>query len=202
MMTNFIPGRKLSRLFYNEIINPILELSFPGIRHSVALIGAGSEVLGFDTEMSTDHDWGPRVKLFFDEDDFAENSKVIQEYLKSNLPSQFRNYPVQWTIDGPSGYTCVELQTIRGFFLEYLGFDIRDEIQPADWLTFSEQKLRTVVSGDIHRDDLGLQACRERFRYYPRDVWLYLMSSQWQRIGQDEHLMGRLASQGMKSAQR
>ena len=66
------------------------------MRHSAALIGAGSEVLGFDTEMSSDHDWGPRVKLFLAEEDFAENAKAIEALLKSNLPDQFRNYPVQW----------------------------------------------------------------------------------------------------------
>lgn len=196
MTTNFIPGLKLSRLFYNEIISPVLDRGFPGMRHSAALIGAGSEVLGYDTEMSSDHDWGPRVKLFLDEDDFAENAKAIEALFKSNLPHQFRNYPLQWTIDGPSGNTCVELLTIRSFFLDYLGFDIRDEIKPADWLTFPEQKLRTVISGEIYRDDLGLQVSRERFRYYPHDVWLYLMSAQWQRIGQEEHLMGRAGIAG------
>ena len=196
MTTNFIPGLKLSRLFYNEIIKPILDLSFPRMRHSAALIGAGSEVLGFDTEMSSDHDWGPRLKLFLDEDDFAQNAKATEEVLKRNLPDQFRNYPVHWTIDGPSGNTCVELLTIRSFFLDYLDFDIRDEIKPADWLTFPEQKLRTVISGDVYRDDLGLQASRERFQYYPQDVWLYLMSAQWQRIGQEEHLMGRAGIAG------
>jgi len=196
LTTNFIPGLKLSALFYNEIIHPILDLRFPGTRHSAALIGAGSEVLGFDTEMSSDHDWGPRVKLFMAEEDFAENAKAIEALLKSNLPDQFRNYPVKWTIDGPSGNTCVEFRTIRSFFLDYLGFDIRDEIKPADWLTFPEQKLRTIISGDIYRDDLGLQASRERFRYYPHDVWLYLMAAQWQRIGQEEHLMGRAGFAG------
>jgi hypothetical protein len=196
MTTNFIPGLELSRLFYNEIIKPILDLSFPGMRHSAALLGAGSEVLGFDTEMSSDHDWGPRLKLFLDEDDFAENVKAIEPLLKSNLPNQFRHYPVHWTIDGPSGNTCVELLNIRSFFLDYLGFDIRDEIKPADWLTFPEQKLRTVVGGAIYKDDLGLQASCERFQYYPYDVWLYLLAAQWQRLGQEEHLMGRAGMVG------
>lgn len=196
MMTNFIPGIKLCGLFYSEIIKPILDLNFPGIRHSAALIGAGSEVLGFDTEMSMDHDWGPRVKLFLDEDDSATNIRAIEALLKSNLPNRFRSHPVQWKIDGPSGNFCVEPLTIRSFFLDYLNFDIRDEIKPADWLTFPEQKLRSVISGGIYRDDLGLQMSRERFRFYPHDIWLYLMSAQWQRIGQEEHLMGRAGLAG------
>src|SRR5687768_1510761 len=146
MTTNFIPGLELSRSFYNEIIKPILNLSFPSMRYSAALIGRGSEILGYDTEMSSDHDWGPRVKLFLDENNFVGQAEAVETLLKSNLPNQFRDYPVQWTIDGPSGNTCVELLTIRSFFLDYLGFDIRDEVKPADWLTFPEQKLRTVIS--------------------------------------------------------
>jgi hypothetical protein len=191
MTTNFISGLKLSRLFYDEIIKPILDLSFPGIRYSAALIGRGSEILGFDTEMSSDHDWGPRVKLFLDEDNFAGQAEAVEALLKRSLPTQFRGYPVQWAINGPSGNTCVELLTIRGFFLDYLKFDIRDEIQPADWFTFPEQKLRTVISGAIYWDNLGLGSSRERFQYYPHDVWLYLLTAQWQRLSQEEHLMGR-----------
>jgi hypothetical protein len=191
MMTNFVPGLRLCGLFYSEIIKPILDLNFPDMRYSAALIGAGSEVLGFDTEMSSDHDWGPRIKLFLDGDNFADKAKPIEALIKGNLPNRFKDYPVQWTIGGPSGNACVELFTIRSFFLDYLNFDIRDEIKTADWLTFPEQKLRTVISGAIYWDDLGLQASRECFRYYPHDVWLYLLAAQWQRIGQEEHLMGR-----------
>jgi hypothetical protein len=191
MTTNFIPGLRLCGLFYTEIIKPILDLNFPDMRYSAALIGAGSEVLGFDTEMSSDHDWGPPVKLFLDEDNFADKAKAIEGLIKGNLPNRFKDYHVQWTIGGPSGNACVELFTIRSFFLDYLNFDIRDEIKTADWLTFPEQKVQTVISGAIYWDDLGLQASRERFRYYPHDVWLYLLAAQWQRIGQEEHLMGR-----------
>lgn len=191
MATNFIPGLELCGFFYSEIIKPILDLSFPNLRYSAALIGAGSEVLGFDTEMSSDHDWGPRIKLFLKESDDADKAKAIEALFQSNLPNQFRGYPVEWTIAGPSGNPRVELLTIRSFFLNYLSFDIRDEIKPVDWLTFPEQKLRTVRSGAIYRDDLGLQASRERFRYYPHDVWLYLLAAGWQRLGQEEHLMGR-----------
>lgn len=191
MTAKFIPGLRLCALFYSEIIKPILDSNFPNIRYSAALIGAGSEVLGFDTEMSTDHDWGPRLKLFLDEDDFADKAQAIEALIKSNLPNRFRDYPIQWTISGPSSNVCVQILTIRGFFLDYLKFDIRDEIKIADWLTFPEHKLLAVKGGAIYWDDLGLQASRERFRYYPHDVWLYLLAAQWQRIGQEEHLMGR-----------
>ena len=60
----FIPGLALSRLFYTEQVRPLLDASFPGLAHTAALIGSGSDVLGFDTPRSTDHDWGPRLQLF------------------------------------------------------------------------------------------------------------------------------------------
>ncbi len=48
----------------------------------------------------------------------------------------------------------------------------------------------------MFHDDLGLDALRSRFTYYPRDVWLYMLASGWQRIGQEEHLMWRAGHAG------
>nr|MBA2773672.1 hypothetical protein [Nocardioidaceae bacterium] len=66
-MTAFVTGLELSRHFYHGLVRPILDARFAGLPHSAALLGRGSEVLGFDDEMSTDHDWKPRVLLFLRE---------------------------------------------------------------------------------------------------------------------------------------
>jgi hypothetical protein len=47
-MPEFIKGLGLSRLFYEEAVRPLLEESFPGLRYAAALLGTGSEVLGFE----------------------------------------------------------------------------------------------------------------------------------------------------------
>ncbi len=52
----FVPGRELSRAFYHEVVRELVR----DVEHSAALLGWGSDVLGFDTERSTDHGWGPR----------------------------------------------------------------------------------------------------------------------------------------------
>ncbi len=209
-MSNFIPGLELSGLFYREAVKPIFDEDFPNLHYSAALIGGGSEVLGFDTEMSTDHDWGTRLMLFLEEEDFAERRDEINETLSRKMPYEFRGYPTNFGLPDPNdGGTQsleeiesgavnhrVEILTIRGFFQDYFNFDLRKPIEPADWLTFSEQKLRAITSGEIYHDEIGLRETLEKFNYYPNDVWLYLLASGWNRIGQEEHLMGRAGIAG------
>lgn len=189
----FIPGLELSERFYRDVVSPLICNELPYLKHSAALIGPGSEVLGFDTEMSTDHDWGPRVLLFLDEDDCDVYAQAIHTLLSRRLPRHFLGFATDFegdNGDGPIRYR-VPVTTFRRFVAETLGFDIRREIEPADWLTFPQQKLRTITAGAVFRDDIGLQVVRERFNWYPRDVWLYMLAAGWTRIGQEDHLMGR-----------
>jgi hypothetical protein len=204
-MSDFIPGLRLSQLFYLEAVRPILDAVFPDLKYSAALIGSGSETLGFDTEMSTDHHWGPRVMLFLNKDDCHHYRQALDEALRQKLPARFHGYSTNFTLPNPADNNVqlredvdtgpinhrVDVFTIRGYFLDYLDFDVEEAIEPADWLTFPEQKLRTLTAGEVYHDGMGLQAVRDRFNYYPRDVWLYLLASGWNRIGQEEHLMGR-----------
>ena len=183
-MSAFISGQELSRLFYENMVRPILDATFPGVRHSAALLGRGSEVLGFDDEMSTDHDWKPRVLLFLGEDDHARLGESIREALSHQLPPQFGEQPTD------------SIPTLRGYVLEHLDFDIDGEIEARDWLTFPEQRLRMITAGAVYHDDVGLQAVRDRLAYYPRDVWLYLLVAGWWRIHPEVNLVGRAGSVG------
>jgi hypothetical protein len=209
-MLDFMPGLRLGRLFYLEAVQPILRKTFPDLPFSAAIIGSGSEVLGFDTEMSTDHHWGPRLMLFLTEDDHQRSRQAIDEALRQELPVRFHGYSTNFSAPNPADNNVqllqaidqgpvnhrVEILTIRGFFLNYLNFDIGESIEPADWLTFPEQKLRTITAGEVYRDGIGLQSVRDRFNYYPHDVWLYLLAAGWNRISQEEHLMGRAGMVG------
>jgi hypothetical protein len=57
----FTPGLELGNVLYETSVKPILAHHFAGPPYSAALIGRGSEVLGFDTPQSMDHNWGPRT---------------------------------------------------------------------------------------------------------------------------------------------
>jgi hypothetical protein len=207
---DFIPGLTLAERFYREAVRPILDAEFPRLRHSSALIGSGSEVLGFDTAVSSDHHWGPRVLLFLDEAEHPRHAAQIRASLRERLPHTFLGWPtnfaepdpldhgtqlLQATTSGPVNHR-VEVLTLRGFFLEYLGFDLRDALEPADWLTFPAQKLRAITGGAVFHDALGLEELRSSFAWYPHAVWLWLMAAGWKRISQEEHLMGRAGQVG------
>jgi hypothetical protein len=91
----------------------------------------------------------------------------------------------------------VDIRTVRTFFLRYLNYDPGRELQVVDWLTFPQQRLRTIASGRVFHDGLGqLAPVRARLRWYPRDVWLYMLAAQWNRISQEGPFMARCGDVG------
>ena len=62
-------------------------------------MGGGSDVLGFDDQRSTDHDWGPRVDLFFSAADYQEVGDRIYDVLSNKLPFTFKGYSTHFVDD-------------------------------------------------------------------------------------------------------
>src|SRR5205085_11113047 len=98
--------------------------------------------------------------------------------------------PADKAADGDPVHHRVDMVPLREFFLNFLGFDIKCEIEVADWLTLPDQKLRAITAGAVYHDGVGLQAVRDRFAYYPHDVWLYLLAAAWDRLHPEANLLG------------
>jgi hypothetical protein len=77
----FVPASELSAAFYRHAVAPVLA----GQPHAAALLGWGSDVLGFDTERSTDHGWGPRVLILLPAGD-ADRADTWALKLDSTCP--------------------------------------------------------------------------------------------------------------------
>ncbi|GLZ28847.1 hypothetical protein Lesp02_10370 [Lentzea sp. NBRC 105346] len=185
MRPAFIPGVELSGRLYHEAVRPLLSRHFPGLAHTAALIGRGSEILGFDTQRSTDHDWGPRIQLFLHPGEpCAEVSRMLTEH----LPATFAGYPML-----PNGIVVTEL---GAWFEGHLGFDPRTEITTLDWLATPTQTFAEVTGGEVFHDDLGLHRIRRDLSWYPDDVWRYLLACQWQRVCEEEPFVGRCGDVG------
>ena len=208
-MQNFIPGLKLSELFYREAAKPILDTFFPQLTYSAALIGWGSEVLGYDDIRSSDHHWGPRFLLFLSIDDYKQSKDAIDETLSNNLPHRFMGYATNFgkpdeigvrlpseSDSGPVNH-MIHIETIEWFFKWYLGCDPYKTLTAVDWLTFSEHKLLAVTSGKVFHDGSGeLEEIRRKFHYYPHDVWLYQLVAQWIKISEDREFVSRCGDVG------
>ncbi|NKB65782.1 MAG: DUF4037 domain-containing protein [Candidatus Latescibacteria bacterium] len=206
----FVPGLELAAGFFRDAVQPMLGEHLPNLRYSAALIGGGSEVLGFDSEISTDHDWGPRAMLFVSSADHDSAMSTIRAMAMEHLPLTYRDYPTRiYSPDrrdivsrhtmkpGESGLEPrIDVLTIEGFVQSHLGIDPGASITKTDWLTIPQHRFCSFVSGKIFHDDLGLQQARDRFRWYPDDVWFYLMASCWFRIGTDDAMIGRAGSAG------
>src|SRR5450432_3234715 len=158
----FVPGLDLCERFYVEAVRPLFDSHFPGIAHAAARLGSGSEVVGFDTAQSRDHHWGLRVTLLLAEDDLREHANAILRVMANELPFDVAGYPTH--------FATPELNGGRP------EFTAERPIAQREWLTIPSQRLRTVRAGRVFHDGLGeLTKARERLRWYPRDVWLYLM---------------------------
>ena len=206
----FVPGLELSEGFFRDAVQPMLDKHLPNLQYCAALIGGGSEVLGFDSEISTDHDWGPRVMLFVGAADLDMAAPAIRTLAMDHLPLTYRDYATRiYSPDrrdivsrhtmkpGESGLEPrIDVDTIASFVRSHLGVDCDGPITATDWLTIPQHRFCSFVSGRIFHDDLGLQGIRDRFKWYPHDVWLYLMASCWFRIGTDEAVTGRAGSAG------
>ena len=206
---DFIPGLVLSSAFYSEIVAPILAEAYPELRYSAALIGYGSEVLGYDTSRSTDHEWGPRLPLFVSDDDYTQHAEAIQTLLGQRLPRTFRGFSTHFGPPGPDGVQQpasaaagqivhkVPVYSLRGLLTHLLGADPFGALTAVDWLLMPQQKLLEVTAGRVFHDGLGeLEPIRAKLTYFPPDVWRYLLAAQWTRISQQEAFVGRAGEVG------
>ena len=200
MVPEFVPGLQLAREFYATVVRPLLEEQFPQLPYAAALLGPGSEVAGFDSQRSTDHDWGPRLQIFLPDNDADRHATALTAMLASRLPESFRGYPVAFPVTREPGGTVrhrVEVTGLGPWLTSHLGFDPRHAVTLLDWLATPAQRLAEFTTGEVFHDGPGeLSRARDTMAWYPHDVWLYLLACQWQRIGQEEAFPGRCAEAG------
>jgi hypothetical protein len=191
----FVSAIDLNRSFYEDVVAPILA-PWP---HSAALIGMGSQVLGYDTERSTDHGWGLRVTIWAAEPDVAPAQAAVDR----GLPESYQGWPVAFGWDDWPVRHYVDVSSPRDWMRGHLAFDPREECTPLDWLALPQQLLLEVVRGAVYHDALGdLTGVREQLAYFPDEVWRWMLACQWQRIGQEEPFVGRTSEVGDETGSR
>lgn len=208
-MSRFLKGMELCEGFFNRCAKSIIEEHFPNLKYTAGLIGYGSDVLGYDDPVSTDHMWGPRFYLFLDKKDICQKDSIFQA-LSENLPYTYEGYSVNFTEPDPNDCDVqhpqyisdgtinplIFIQTFDDYLIEQLGTSALDDIKPFEWLAFSEHRLLSLVSGKFFVDGLNCAYTLSKIKYYPKEVKLFMIASNWDIIASEQAFIKRCGECG------
>ncbi|SKC49160.1 Tetratricopeptide repeat-containing protein [[Eubacterium] yurii] len=138
-------AEKIKKLIYTEM---------PYIRDRIciALAGRGSECLGFDDEISSDHDNQTRCLLLLDDSDFELYFSQISDLIHKHISEE------------------VTIQKITDFYSFYTSFPY-GPVTIEDYRNIPEEYLCSATNGKVFIDNLGkFTTIRNRIlNYYPQD---------------------------------
>ena len=194
-------GMALCKAYYEAYGIPMLENQFADVlpRIAVGLVGEGSECLGFDDEISQDHDFEPGFCLWITREDERKFGFPL-ERAYAKLPKTFQGFtraPLS-----PVGGNRHGVLIIEDFYQKFLGTP--DIPQSYDhWFSIPSATLRSVVSGEIWRDDLGVfSGVRQSLLAgYPEDVRLKKLAAHTIMMNQaGQHNLARCIARGEMGA--
>lgn len=170
-------GLELCERYYDDYGRAMLEKEFPEVypRIAAGLVGEGSECLGYDDNISTDHDFEPGFCVWLSDDDYEKYGfKMQRAYMK--LPNSYNGFSRQGV--NPAGGARHGVFTISEFYMKYIGSRGTPE-SIGDWLNIPSHFLRTATSGKVFYDGLGdFTAIRDNLlKGYPEDVRLKKLSA-------------------------
>jgi len=160
---------------------PFIQQNYPNLKFSSGLMTAGSQMLGYDDIVSTDHGWGAGSMLFLKDDEFHMKDELADAFEK-NLPSEYNCFST-------STWFC----TMDGIVNYYIGGMPQNDI---DWLSISEHRLLGLTAGRVFIDMLNIQETRDKLAFYPQNVKLYLIASQWSIIAEEQAFVKRCSQVG------
>lgn len=124
-MGDFVKGRDICRNFYLDIVSPALGT----MEHDAILIGEGSDVLGYDQLVSIDHDWGIRLTVLIEKEQYIP---FVREKILERLPESYRGI----TVRKDEEVSNIVVTTSSIWLLENLGIKDVNHLSASDWLSY------------------------------------------------------------------
>jgi len=178
-------GLELSEKFYKECGEPMLRERFPELLPLIAvgLVGGGSECLGYDDDISRDHDFEAGFCVFLPDETIVDRKAEFElERAYSYLPKEFMGYKRSGL--SPVGGNRHGVMRTAEFFKSKTG-TTDGVLSVGDWFFIPEQSLAEATDGKIFYDGLGeVTAIRERLAYMPSDVRLKKLAGNLLLMGQ------------------
>ena len=164
-------GLELAREYFNRFGKEMIESVSPELSGRVAagLCGEGSECLGYDDEISSDHDFEPGFCLFIP-DDTDEKTVFRLERAYAKLPQEFEGYTRSRV--APVGGRRHGVIKAGDFFEKFTG-SRTGELSLEAWAKIPSHYLLCATNGEIFYDGSGeFSAVRNRLENMPGDAWL------------------------------
>lgn len=165
-------GLELAEEYYKAYGREMLQTKFPHLMEQTAagLAGYGSECLGYDDEISMDHDYGPSFCVWLPREIYQQYGTQMQAAYEE-LPQEFMGYSGR--VSEIQGQGRVGVLCLEDFYLGILGRDTVP-VTDAEWLALSEESLAIVTNGKVFEDHLGkFSRIRDGLlQYYPKNVWI------------------------------
>ncbi|MCL2834150.1 MAG: DUF4037 domain-containing protein [Treponema sp.] len=197
----FIKGLQLNQGFYSEVVKPLLDDNFSGLQYSASLLGYGSDAAGYDTETSMDHNWGPRLQIFVNDEKLIPD---INNCLRNGLPFEYKGFPVNYSepaydkvqrmvyTDKKPVNHLIEIKTAQKYFKDRYSLSALKNFKNNDWLAFTDQNLLEITSGLVFHDGLNvLNPLRTELKFYPQDILKLRLAVLWNYIWNKEAFIGR-----------
>ena len=178
-------GLELAKAYYEEYGVPMLHEQFPELEGLIAagLCGSGSECLGYDDEVSQDHDFEAGFCLFLPGEDVIDRQTAFRlERAYAKLPKEFRGF--KKSLLSPAGGNRHGVVRMSEFFLTRLGTP-SGELFAYDWFRVPEYSILETVNGEIWRDDSGIfTAKRDALKRMPEDARLKKLAGELATMAQ------------------
>lgn len=171
-----LSGMELCLKYWKAFGEPMLERNFPEYTDRIAagLAGEGSECLGYDDEISADHDFGAGFCIWLTDEVYDKIGHKLQKAYDL-LPKRYMGIE---RIVTDKGRMRVGVCRISDHFRRLIGLPCAPRTEE-EWLSIDEPMLRAAVSGKVFRDPEGVfSKIRSDIRYYPEEVRLRRLAQQ------------------------
>lgn len=187
---------------YFELYGNVIKEQFPDFMKYAAfgICGQGSECLGFDDEISRDHDFEPGFCLFLpDENKVDRRTAFLMERAYAKLPKEFDG--AKRSLVSPVGGSRRGVMRTADFFEKTVGKG-NGVLSKYEWLNIPESCLLEAVNGEIFEDNYGeITEIRRRLSFYPDDIARKKLASALIICGQaGQYNFSRCISHGERAA--
>ena len=171
-------GLELCEKFYNECGRPMLEHDFGDVLPfcAVGVAGSGSECLGYDDDVSRDHDFEPGFCIFLPDESVVDRRVSFElERAYARLPREFEGFSRQsLAAVGGARHGVIRMSE----FFEAKTGKSDGALSLFDWISVPEQALLEAVNGKVFYDAYGeFTKTRESLAYMPEDARLKKLAS-------------------------